>query len=74
MSKQSQPPKETIGSRIPPDWMHQVDEVCAEAGLTRSEWLLSIIGEALGKTDVNAVHGLIERVTALEKKLNRLAS
>lgn len=67
-------PKETIGVKVPAAWKQQIKEICDELGISQSEWLYEAIGTALGKTNVNAVNSLPERVAALEKKLSRLAN
>ena len=67
-------PKETIGVKVPAEWKEQIKQLAEGLGLSPSEWLYSVVGEALGKADVNRVNSLVERVEALEKKLTRLAS
>lgn len=74
MRKQMDLPKETIGSRIPPDWLTEIDAICKETGQTRSEWLYNLIGAELNKTDVNTVNAMGERLLLVEKKLSRLAT
>lgn len=68
------PPKEQIGARIPTEWKEKITQICSDLGISPSEWLVSVIGQALGQTDANAVDSLPERVTALEKKLSNLSA
>ena len=66
-------PKATIGSRIPDDWLKQIDELTNELGVSRSEWFAGLISEALGKQDAGTVRSLQQRLTTMEKRIDKLA-
>lgn len=66
-------PKATIGSRIPDDWLKQIDELTNELGVSRSEWFAGLVGEALGKQDASTVRSLEKRLTTVEQRLSKLA-
>jgi hypothetical protein len=65
--------KPTIGTRLEPEELEQIDQICEELGESRSSWLYNLVREALGKTRVDTVRALSTRVAALERKLGRLA-
>lgn len=68
------PPKEQIGARIPIEWKEKIAQLCSDLGISPSEWLVSVIGQALGQTDANSVNSIPDRVTALEKKFQTLSA
>lgn len=65
--------KPTIGTRLEPEELKQIDLICLELGESRSSWLYNLVREALGETRVDTVRALSTRVSALERKLGRLA-
>ncbi len=66
--------KITIGFRVDPLLADEVDRVCGQLGINRTDWMNSLIREALGHQPVETMGGLMRRVAALESKLAGLAS
>lgn len=66
--------KPTLSCRAEKSVVAEVDAIAKEIGQSRSEWLYNLVLEALGKTPVATVQKMNDRITALEKKLSRLAS
>lgn len=71
MSKNQKP---LASARIPHEWMEQIKSICEESGKTPSEVMQDAIGQYLGKTTVGSVTSLAQRVTALERKYQKLAA
>jgi len=65
--------KPTIGTRLEPEELEQIDQICEELGESRSSWLYNLIRESIGVGTVATVKNLAHRVTALERKLSRLS-
>ena len=63
-----------IGAFIPQDWLEDIDAVCTQQGRTRSEWLASLIAEALGKTQGNRLIALQQRVDRLEQNQQEMGT
>lgn len=72
MVKQKQE-KPTIGCRVNPSDLAEIDSIIAETGQSRSDWLLQLVRQALGQ-DAATVQGMDARIAALERKLSRLAN
>ena len=58
--------KTQIGTRVPSAWAKQIDDLCAELGITRSDWLVGVVGAALNR-DKELVPSLAARLAKLEK-------
>lgn len=58
--------KVQIGTRVPNTWVEQIDGVCSDLGINRSDWLSGVVAEALGR-DKELVPSLAARVAKLER-------
>lgn len=58
--------KQAIGTRVDESWVEEIDETCSELGITRADWLASVVAEALGR-DKELVPSLVERIAKLER-------
>jgi len=72
MPKQKQE-KPTIGCRVTPEDMREIEAIITETGQSRSDWLLQLVREALGRGEAATVQKMNDRITVLERKLGRLA-
>lgn len=65
--------KKTVSTRIDEEWWQSIDQVCQETGQEISDWLRDAIALKLGNESPQQARALVERVAALEKKLQGLA-
>ena len=63
----------TIGCRVSDDELSKVDSIIRETGQSRAEWLYALVHRELTGSSPNTVHGLLDRVAAIESRLARLA-
>lgn len=63
----------TIGCRVTPSELSQIDTIIQETGQSRAEWLYSLVHRELTGKEFTTVKGLVDRVAALENRLARLA-
>ncbi|MFB2976458.1 ribbon-helix-helix protein, CopG family [Microseira sp. BLCC-F43] len=72
----------TIGVRIPPEWLEEINALCKQTGKTKTQVILEALAQYLGKNTVVGINADIEtirnvlrhhdqRLEAIEKKLNR---
>lgn len=61
-------PKETVGVRLPTDWIEQLKTLSEETGLTQTELLMEAIGNYLGKD----ISGVCDRIQRLERDVDQL--
>lgn len=61
-------PKETVGVRLPTDWIEQLKSLSDETGLSQTDLLLEAIGVYLGKD----VSGVCDRIQHLERDVDQL--
>jgi RHH-type rel operon transcriptional repressor/antitoxin RelB len=72
----------TIGVRIPPEWLEEINALCKQTGKTKTQVILEALAQYLGKNTVTGINADIEtirnvlrshdqRLEAIEKKLNR---
>jgi len=63
----------TVGVRIPPEWLEEINALCEQTGKTKTQVVLEALGHFLGKTTVSSINAELEaiqgRLEALEKKL-----
>lgn len=65
--------KQTIGCRVTDKELSQIDTIAQETGQSRAEWLYSLVRRELTGIDTTTVNGLVERISAIESRLARLA-
>jgi hypothetical protein len=69
----------TVGVRIPPEWLEEINALCEQTGQTKTQIVLEALGHYLGKTTVSGINTKLEtlsnllrtyqnRLEALEKK------
>ncbi|HAZ46501.1 MAG TPA: hypothetical protein DDW76_01870 [Cyanobacteria bacterium UBA11369] len=72
----------TIGVRIPPEWLEEINELCKQTGKNKTQIILEALAQYLGKNTVTGINADLEtirnalrnhdrRLEAIEKKLNR---
>jgi hypothetical protein len=66
--------KVTIGFRVDPLLADEVDRVCEQLGINRTEWMNGVIRDALGHKPIETIGALARRVEKLEAKLGSLAA
>ena len=66
--------KPMVGARIPHTWMDQIEGICQETGKRPSDILKEALAAYLGKTDTDSVSSLQKRVSAVERKLQKLTT
>lgn len=72
----------TIGVRIPPEWLEEINALCKQTGKTKTQVILEALAQYLGKNTVVGINADLEtirnelrnhdqRLEVIEKKLNR---
>ena len=64
--------KPLIAGRISEAWMAQVNRICQETGKSHSDVVNEAIAQYLGKTSPESVTSMNKRLTALERKYEKL--
>ncbi|PIB06281.1 hypothetical protein AMR42_15110 [Limnothrix sp. PR1529] len=65
--------KKTVSTRIDEEWFSAIEQICRETGQDFADWLRDAIALKLGSESPQQARALVERVEALEKKLQGLA-
>jgi RHH-type rel operon transcriptional repressor/antitoxin RelB len=65
--------KPMVGARVDYSWKDQIEKICRESGKTESEVVREAIAAYLGKTNVESVMSMNQRIKALERKYQKLA-
>lgn len=71
----------TVGVRIPPEWLEEINALCEHTGKTKTQIMLEALAQYLGKNtlvginaDLEAIRTLLQnhdrRLELIEKKLN----
>jgi hypothetical protein len=58
-------PKISVAAKIPTSWGEEIDSICDLSGITKSQWVANLIGDALGKTDGDAKRKAIQKLSNL---------
>jgi hypothetical protein len=65
MSEANDQHRVSVSCKIPVDWNEEIDAISELSGVTKSQWLANLIGEALGKTDTEAKRKAVQRLSLL---------
>jgi hypothetical protein len=58
-------PKISVAAKIPTSWGEEIDAICELTGITKSQWVANLIGDALGKTNGEARQKAVKRLSLL---------
>jgi len=61
----SDDPKISVAAKIPTSWGEEIDAICELTGITKSQWVANLIGDALGKTDSEAKQKAVKKLSLL---------
>jgi len=67
-------PKVVVSAKIEPKLKQRLQELCAEANKTESEFVRDVLKDCAKMTDPDSVRSMSRRLSAVERQLERLAA